>query len=154
MALEIERKFLTRGDGWRAGATPHEIRQGYLCTDVHRVVRVRLVDGRGILGIKSRLSDRSRRELEYDIPPDDARELLDQVCLRPLIEKTRWVLPVGAHTWEVDEMHGENEGLVVAEIELSHEEETFERPAWLGDEVTGDPRYLNANLAVRPFRAW
>src|SRR5690606_34031290 len=95
VALEIERKFLTRDDSWRAGATPTEIRQGYLCTDVQRVVRVRLVGERGILGIKSRLSERTRNELEYEIPAADARALLDGVCLRPIIEKTRWVVRHG-----------------------------------------------------------
>jgi CYTH domain-containing protein len=107
-----------------------------------------------VLTIKGVTSGISRLEFEYEIPRADADRLLDDLCERPLIEKTRYRVSAGGVTWEIDEFHGDNAGLVVAEVELAREDQPFERPAWLGDEVSGDPRYFNANLVAHPFREW
>jgi adenylate cyclase len=154
MANEIERKFLVRGDAWREQGTPERFRQGYLRTAGPATVRVRIAGDRGFLTIKGPTSGMTRSEYEYPIPLADAEALLDTLCARPQIEKLRTRIPSGAHTWEVDEFLGDNAGLVVAEIELRSEDEAFDRPAWLGEEVTADPRYRNAALAQRPYRRW
>lgn len=155
MGREIERKFRVRGDGWRSrsgGGQP--MRQGYLVAQEDRSVRVRVAGENARLTIKGRTRGATRAEFEFPIPLSDAREILEGLCLEPLIEKIRHRIEVGSHTWEVDEFSGANEGLVVAEIELDSEEESFERPPWLGDEVTDDPRYYNANLVRRPWGEW
>jgi adenylate cyclase len=154
MGTEIERKFLTRDDTWRAKAVGVPFRQGYLSTDPARVVRVRTMGERGVITLKSQRQGLVRGEWEYSIPKADAVELLDTLCLPPLIEKTRFHVRVGAHLWEVDEFAGENRGLVVAEIELEEPDEPFVMPPWAGDEVSDDPRYLNANLARQPYSTW
>ncbi|MEM7433835.1 MAG: CYTH domain-containing protein [Myxococcota bacterium] len=154
MGQEIERKFLIRDDGWRASATGTRFRQGFLSTEPERTVRVRLAGMVGTLTIKGKTVGATRSEFEYEIPTGDAEFLLDNLCRRPLIEKVRYVTRVGSHTWEIDVFEGENAGLVVAEIELATEDEPFERPSWLGNEVTDDPRYFNANLVESPFREW
>ena len=154
MGEEIERKFLVRDDSWRAGATGTPFRQGFLSTDPERTVRVRSAGKRGTLTIKGKSVGAWRIEYEYEIPLDDAERMLDTLCRRPLIEKTRYELPAGAHVWEVDVFEGDNEGLIVAEIELSSEDAAFERPPWLGEEVTGDPRYFNSNLVQNPYKRW
>jgi adenylate cyclase len=117
-------------------------------------VRVRIAGECGYLTVKGPTQGVSRSEFEYAIPRADAEALLDTVCERPQIEKVRWRVPAGAHTWEVDEFLGDNVGLTVAEIELSAEDERFDRPDWLGEEVTADPRYRNSALAARPFKTW
>ena len=129
--------------------------QAYLCADAERSVRVRLSEGQGFLTVKSGATRHgwSRYEFEQTIAPADAEELL-QLCLPGTVEKVRNRIPAGAHTWEVDVFHGENEGLVIAEIELASEDEAFERPDWLGEEVTGDPKYCNSMLAAHPFSRW
>lgn len=154
MVQEIERKFLVRNDAWRNNAKGTRVRQGFLCTEPERTVRVRVAGDRGTLTIKGKTVGVTRDEFEYPIPREHAEQLLDTLCLRPLIEKVRYVLREGAHTWEVDVFEGENDGLVVAEVELEREDEAFERPEWLGREVTGDPRYFNANLVENPYRNW
>ena len=154
MGVEIERKFLLRGDAWRALGQPVLLRQGYLSSNKERVVRVRIEDGQGVLTIKGRTVGASRGEWEYPIPLDEATELLDGLCERPLIEKYRRRIAFGQHVWEVDEFLGANAGLVVAEIELSSEDEAFDKPDWVGEEVTDDVRYLNANLIRHPYSAW
>lgn len=154
MGIEIERKFLLRGDAWRALGEPVLLRQGYLSSNKDRVVRVRIEGGQGVLTIKGRTVGASRGEWEYPIPLDEASELLDGLCERPLIEKYRCRIAIGPHVWEVDEFLGANAGLVVAEIELTAEDEAFDRPGWIGEEVTDDVRYLNANLIKHPFSAW
>jgi adenylate cyclase len=154
MGEEIERKFLVRADSWRDGATSARFRQGFLSVEPERTVRVRVSGSSAWLTIKGKSVGARRLEYEYEIPKGDAEELLDTLCVRPLIEKVRYAVRVGEHSWEIDVFEGENEGLVVAEIELRAEDEEFERPEWLGDEVTDDPRYFNSNLAVRPFRTW
>jgi adenylate cyclase len=153
MGLEIERKFLVRDDSWRTvEGTPY--RQGYLNSDLYRVVRVRTMGETAVLTVKGLNSGAVRREFEYAIPLVDANAMLDELCERPLIEKTRHKIELAGHIWEVDEFFGENEGLVVAEIELDAVDEDFEKPDWLGEEVTDDPRYFNSNLVLRPYTTW
>lgn len=154
MVQEIERKFLVTSDHWRQNAAGIRVRQGFLSTKPSRTVRVRVAGDRGTLTIKGKTVGATRDEFEYDIPCEQAEQLLDTLCLRPLIEKVRYLVREGAHTWEVDVFEGENAGLVVAEIELQREDEVFERPGWLGREVTDDPRYFNANLVRNPYRTW
>lgn len=154
--IEIERKFLVRSEHYKDQAQNQKsIKQGFLNSDAKRVVRVRIEDEQGTLTVKGPSKDGgiSRFEWETNIPLKDAEKLLD-LCERPLIEKIRYQIPVTDHTFEVDEFQGDNKGLVVAEIELSHREETFERPAWLGEEVTGKPEYYNSNLITHPYKNW
>lgn len=154
MGEEIERKFLVSGEAWRQTAEGTRYRQGFLSTEPERTVRVRVAGPRGSITVKGKNVGARRAEFEYEIPVADAERMLDTLCKRPLIEKVRYVLAVGAHTWEIDVFEGDNAGLVVAEIELRREDEAFERPEWVGDEVTGDPRYFNSNLVANPYRAW
>jgi adenylate cyclase len=155
MGQEIERKFLVHGDFKAEAFTSTRLTQGYLSSVPERTVRVRVQGDRGFLTVKGigNASGASRFEWEREIPVDEARELL-ALCEPGTIDKTRYLVRVGASLYEVDEFHGENTGLVIAEIELSDEAQTFERPAWLGKEVTGDPRYYNASLARRPYALW
>jgi len=145
---------LVASDHWRESAAAFEFRQGYLSTVKERTVRVRVAGRRGTLTIKGITVGAARREFEYEIPIDDARTMLDELCERPLIEKTRHVVEFGGFAWEIDEFSGVNAGLVVAEIELDHEDQDFPRPPWLAEEVTDDPRYFNANLIQEPFSTW
>jgi adenylate cyclase len=154
MGEEIERKFLVSGEAWRETAEGTRYRQGFLSTEPERTVRVRVAGTRGSITVKGKSLGARRAEFEYEIPVADAERMLDTLCKRPLIEKVRYVLGVGAHTWEIDVFEGDNAGLVVAEIELRREDEAFERPEWVGEEVTDDPRYFNSNLVANPYRAW
>lgn len=154
MAIEIERKFLVKDETWRIGRTGEAIRQGYLCAVPEQSVRVRTVGRRAFLTIKAIKGGFSRYEYEYEIPLDDASEMLDRICERPLIEKTRYTLDVSGLEWTVDVFSGDNEGLVVAEVELEREDQEIEIPRWAGREVTGEPRFLNANLFRNPYAAW
>ncbi|UCE76983.1 MAG: CYTH domain-containing protein [Gammaproteobacteria bacterium] len=155
MAIEIERKFLVRDDSWRTQADSGVFySQGYLSTDPQRCVRVRIAGERAWLNIKSAVSSLRRLEYEYEIPLSDARELLHSACPEPPVEKTRYHVEYHGHVWEVDVFEGANAGLVVAELELADEHEAFPRPAWLGDEVSDDPRYYNMNLAQVPYTQW
>lgn len=154
MGEEIERKFLVSGELWRETAEGTRYRQGFLSTEPERTVRVRVAGPRGSITVKGKNIGARRAEFEYEIPVADAERMLDTLCKRPLIEKVRYVLAVGVHTWEIDVFEGDNAGLVVAEIELRREDEAFERPEWVGDEVTDDPRYFNSNLVANPYRAW
>ena len=155
MLLEIERKFLVCGDYKASAYKSLRISQGYLCSDPARTVRVRLKDDKGFLTVKGAgdESGMSRFEWEKEISADDAKALLE-ICEPGAIDKTRHLVKAGDHTYEVDEFHGDNEGLTVAEIELSDETEDFERPSWLGKEVTGDAKYYNSALAKHPFKTW
>lgn len=152
MAVEIERKFLVTGDGWRNGSGVL-YRQGYLNRDKSRTVRVRIAGDAAFLTIKGRSVGATRAEFEYPIPVADAQALL-ALCDGPLIEKTRYRVPHAGHEWEVDVFAGDNAGLVVAELELQSESEAFAAPAWLGEEVSHDARYFNSNLATQPFCTW
>ena len=154
MGVEIERKFLLAGDAWRALGEPVLLRQGYLSSDPERTVRVRVEGGQGMLTIKGRSVGAVRGEWEYPIPLPDANDLLDRLCQQPLIEKYRRRIAVGKHLWEVDEFLGANEGLVVAEIELGAEDEAFDKPGWVGEEVTHERRYFNSSLVSLPYSRW
>lgn len=158
MANEIERKFLVLNSSWQAQSREsHRMRQGYL-TRIEQgnksSVRVRISNDKAWLNIKSSTLGIRRLEYEYAIPQDEAQEMLDLLAQGPVLEKTRYLIPFEGHTWELDVFHGANEGLVVAEIELAHEEEAFARPAWLGREVSDDPRYYNVNLINHPWTQW
>lgn len=154
MAKEIERKFLVVGDIWRKLAMGTRYRQGYLSTVKERTVRVRIIDSKAFLTVKGPTEGATRSEYEYEIPAADANEMLDDLCEKPIIEKDRYKISIDDAIWEVDEFFGVNKGLIVAEIELRSEDQPFEKPAWLGAEVTGDPKYFNANLIARPFTTW
>ncbi|NKC11367.1 MAG: CYTH domain-containing protein [Gammaproteobacteria bacterium] len=155
MAEEIERKFLVSSDDWRAQADEGtQLVQGYLETGADCTVRVRIAGEKAYLCIKGATRGISRDEFEYTIPMDDARQMLRTLAKKPYIEKRRFLVKAGPHTWEVDVFSGDNEGLTVAEIELSHADEAFVRPGWLGDEVSADPRYRNAALIEQPYKQW
>ncbi len=155
MGVEIERKFLVNGDDWRDGVERSEsMVQGYLASTDDCTVRVRLEGSIAKLNIKSAGLDIQRSEFEYDIPAADAAEILESLCGQRVVRKTRHFHPAGDHVFEIDVFEGANAGLVVAEVELASRDESFERPPWLGEEVSADPRYLNSNLATRPFNTW
>jgi len=154
MGKEIEKKFLIISDDWRRLGTGKPYCQGYLNAEKGRTVRVRTINDRGILTIKGPSVGAARLEYEYDIPIQDAREMLNELCHKPLIEKTRYKIPFAGFTWEVDEFTGENEGLIFSEIELEYEGQEFEIPPWVGKEVTDDSRYYNANLIKNPYSNW
>ncbi len=155
MGQEIERKFLVCGDFRSEANDATRIAQGYICSAPGRTVRVRIRGEKGYITVKgcSNESGVSRFEWEKEIPVEEARELMN-LCEPGVIDKTRWLVPAGAHTFEVDEFYGENEGLILAEVELGSEDETFERPDWLSTEVTGDPRYYNSALSKCPYGKW
>ncbi|WP_207262380.1 CYTH domain-containing protein [Desulfovibrio sp. Huiquan2017] len=154
MAKEIERKFLLVGDDWRGLADGTHYRQGYLNSAKERTVRVRTIDDKGFLTIKGITTGATRVEYEYEIPHAECTEMLDDLAEKPIIEKARYKIEFGGFIWEVDEFFGVNNGLVVAEIELSSEDQAFEKPSWVGEEVTGDPRYFNSNLVNNPYTTW
>jgi adenylate cyclase len=155
MATEIERKFLLASDDWRREVTEHtDLVQGYLSRSANSAIRVRINGEQAHLNVKHTVDGIHRLEYEYPIPIEDAREMLERVALRPLIDKTRHHVRRGRHLWEIDEFHGDNAGLVVAEVELSAADEDFERPAWLGKEVSDDVRYYNSNLSEHPYSQW
>lgn len=155
MAQEIERKFLVKGDFKSLATKSTRIIQGYLSSVPERTVRVRVKGDKGFITIKGigSQSGASRYEWEKEIPVDEVNELL-KICEPGVIDKTRFLVPVGKHTFEVDEFYGENEGLILAEIELSSEGESFETPNWIGQEVTGDARYYNSMLMKNPYKGW
>ncbi|MBV8047620.1 MAG: CYTH domain-containing protein [Paludibacterium sp.] len=153
MGMEIERRFLVNGDGWRGQGKTERYRQGYLSVDPARTVRVRVVGDQAWLTIKAKLTDTSRYEFEYDIPLKDAEEILNVMC--PMqVDKQRTRLTHAGMIWEVDEFFGANAGLVLAEIELPSEQTPFASPDWLGGEVTADGRFTNAWLADHPYASW
>lgn len=155
MGVEIERKFLVATDSWREQARSRSrYVQGYLSTLPGRSVRVRVADDQGWLTVKGATIGATRSEFEYAIPVEDALEMLHKLCQRPLIDKWRHLIDINGFTWEVDEFLGENNGLILAEIELASEQQEFTRPDWLGLEVTDDPRYFNASLSVTPYSVW
>lgn len=154
MSREIERKFLVVSQAYKSLARGEYVHQGFLSTEKERVVRVRIKGEKAWLTIKGLSEGASRAEFEYEIPPDDGKFMLEYLCEKPTIEKHRYLVPFAGFTWEIDEFHGENEGLVVAEIELPSEDTEFELPEWAGEEVTLDARYYNANLVKNPFKNW
>ena len=154
MGMEIERKFLVQNNSWRILASGTQYRQGYLNSAKERTVRVRTIDDKGFLTIKGITTGASRTEYEYEIPAADADAILSDLCEKPLIEKSRYKIDYEGFVWEVDEFFGENQGLIVAEVELESEDQKFEKPEWIGDEVTGDPKYFNSNLINHPYLKW
>lgn len=155
MPIEIERKYLVHPEKWKNLQKPKgEIyRQGYLLTDPHKTIRIRKTDEKGFITIKGISVGAKRQEFEYEIPKSEAEELLNQFAVSEL-SKIRYKIVFENYLWEVDEFSGDNEGLIVAEIELSDEQETFKIPEWIATEVTEDERYFNSNLTVNPFKNW
>jgi CYTH domain-containing protein len=153
MGTEIERRFHLKSDAWRGLAEGEWLKQGYLSVEPERTVRVRVKGDQAWLTLKSNISAVSRHEFEYPIPLADAETMLSTMCPM-LVEKKRYRIPLGGHVFEVDEFFGQNAGLVLAEVELAGEEETYPRPDWLGDEVTLDTRYTNAYLSKHPWPTW
>lgn len=155
MPIEIERKFLLANEDWREEVQrSSRIRQGYLGKIDKASVRIRVQGETANINVKSATLGMRRMEYEYDIPLTEAEEMLDQLCQQPQVDKTRYIVEKGKHIWEIDEFYGDNEGLMVAEVELDSEEESFEKPQWIGEEVTADPRYYNVNLIKHPFCKW
>jgi len=154
MAKEIERKFLVQKGVWRPKSQGHYCRQGYLSTVKERVVRVRVVGDMGFLTIKGITEGFSRLEFEYEIPERDAHQLLDTLCEPPLIEKTRYQEEYRGLNWEIDVFEGDNEGLILAEVELKRINQQIDPPKWIGEEVSHDSKYFNSNLAVHPYSSW
>ena len=154
MAKEIERKFLVRGNTWRGQDGGKRYRQGYLSIVKERTVRVRTTGDKGFITIKGMSVGATRSEYEYEIPLADANEMLDRLCERPLIEKTRYRVSHEDLVWEIDEFEGDNRGLIIAEAELKDETQSVTLPGWIGQGVTDDPRYFNANLVANPFSKW
>ena len=155
MGLEIERKYLVVNDQWRdAVVSKSRLQQGYLANQANASVRVRVSDDRAWLNVKSTTVGISRHEFEYEIPLQDAREMLQHVAEKPFIDKTRYRVRHGEHIWDLDLFAGENAGLVVAEVELESESQPFELPPWVGDEVSDDTRYYNVNLVRHPYSRW
>jgi len=154
MGTEIERKFLVKDNTFKQLAGGTRYRQGYLNSAKERVVRVRTIDDKGFLTVKGITTGATRVEYEYEIPLKDADDMLNELCEKPLIEKNRYKIDRGNLTWEVDEFFGENQGLVLAEVELESEAQRFDQPEWIGVEVTGDPKYFNSNLIQNPYKNW
>jgi adenylate cyclase len=154
MGLEVERKFLVTGEGWRSLGEPISIRQGYLSTEPLRTVRVRVAGERAWLTVKGISIGASRLEFEYPIPLRDAADMLEGFCEQPVLEKRRTRIRLGEVVWEVDEFLGENRGLIVAEVELREAGQSLTIPDWIGAEVTGDPRYYNSHLRAEPYSHW
>jgi len=154
MGTEIERKFLLRDDSWRTGAQGTLYRQGYLSSTPGRTVRVRVAGQEAWLTIKGPMEGLVRAEYEYPLPLGDAIVLLANLCEPALIEKTRYEVTFSGDRWEIDEFHGANEGLVVAELELERADQSFQAPRWLGAEVSDNPMYFNSRLAKYPYKLW
>lgn len=153
MGVEIERKFLVKGDQWRNLAQGELYRQGYIPT-LESTVRIRVIRDRGFITIKGMTQGISRAEFEYEIPIEDATQMLDQLCKPPLIEKYRHKIELNGLVWEVDEFLGVNRGLTIAEVELKSADQAIELPDWIGEDVSHDPRYYNSNLAQHPYTTW
>lgn len=154
MALEIERKFLVKNQRWKRQSQALRCRQGYLYTGPPTAVRVRIINGVASLTLKSSVSSTERAEYEYNIPLSDAEEILATLCDGTIVEKTRHIVIHQGLRWEIDVFEGLNKGLVIAELELEDVHQKFQRPDWLGEEVSDDPRYLNACLARHPYASW
>ena len=153
MPQEIERKYLVKGNKWRALADGVFYCQGYIATVGKQTVRIRIIGDRGFLTIKGASKGQTRAEFEYQIPVEEAKEMLDTLCDRPLIEKKRYKIIHDNLTWEVDEFSGQNQGLIIAEVELESEDQEITLPDWIDREVT-DPKYYNANLVKHPYSQW
>ena len=154
MGKEIERKFLVKDDTFRSLAEGTRYCQGYLNSAKERIVRVRTIGNKGFLTIKGITTGATRVEYEYEIPVKEAEAMLDDLCEKPLIEKNRYKIGYKGFVWEVDAFFGENMGLILAEVELESEDQHYIKPDWIGEEVTGDPKYFNSNLIQHPYKNW
>ena len=154
MAVEIERKYLIDSEKLGTLKNANRIKQGYITTNKDAVVRVRVKNDKGYLTIKSSNIGASRLEFEYEIPLVEANEMLDKLCQKPIIDKNRYIVDFANHIWEIDIFYGDNEGLVIAEVELEDENEHIELPLWIKEEVTGDVKYYNSNLMSYPYNKW
>ena len=154
MSKEIERKFLVKNLDWKSQAKGTLYRQGYLNSEKERTVRVRTIDEKSFITVKGITTGVTRMEFEYEIPFADATQMLDKLVEKPIIEKYRYKLAQDGLVWEIDEFLGDNEGLVVAEVELADAQQALVRPDWLGEEVSADPRYFNNNLVANPYKNW
>ena len=155
MPVEIERKYLLRNNDWRLQADEGTAYvQGYLIGSKQASVRLRIEGDKAFLNIKSATLSVSRKEYEYPVPMEEAQEILDTLCEAPLIEKTRYFIHQDGLKWEIDEFSGENQGLIVAEVELDSEDQQIELPSWCGKEVSDDPRYYNVSLVKQPYSKW
>jgi adenylate cyclase len=154
MGKEIERKFLVKNHDFKKLGRGVLIKQGFLSSEIDRVVRIRIMGNEAFLTIKGKSTGASRTEFEYEIPLEDAGIMINDLCEKPIIEKIRYRIFAANVVWEVDEFKGLNEGLIIAEVELSSEDQLFDIPDWVGNEVTGDPRYYNANLIHSPYITW
>ena len=154
MGLEIEKKFLVKDSSWKQQAAGVYYRQGYLSSQPARVVRIRTIEDKAYLTIKGKSVGAARSEYEYEIPYEEALEMLNQICEKPVIEKIRYKIMYQDLLWEVDEFEAENKGLVIAEVELENEYQNIDLPPWIGEEVTMDERYYNSNLIKNPFSKW
>jgi CYTH domain-containing protein len=154
MAKEIERKFLVNDNRYRQLAEPLFYRQGYLSTDWHHIVRVRIKPGSAFLAVKGTTNGVTRTEYEYEIPISEAEHILAEICQKPIIEKDRYNVIIGGLKWDIDEFHGANEGLVIAEVELEEENQQIKLPEWVGQEVSHEPKYYNSNLVQNPYCKW
>lgn len=154
MAVEIEKKFLLNHFPESLLKNPVYISQGYIPHSREGVIRIRIFGDQGFITFKSRTVNAARLEFEYPVPADDAKQMMDLFCLKPVIEKNRFHYDFKGFTWEIDCFTGDNQGLIVAEIELSHVDQPFEKPDWIGKEVTGDPRFFNSNLVNHPYNTW
>ncbi len=154
MGKEIEKKFLLKNNAWRSLSKGTMCRQGYLNSSRERTVRIRIIDDRGFLTVKGITRDAERMEYEYEIPMIEAETMLNTLCEKPLIEKIRYRIEYRGFVWEVDEFLGSNKGLVLAEVELKSKAQHFEKPEWIGEEVTEDPKYFNSNLVRNPYSKW
>ena len=155
MAIEIEKKFLVINENWRQSVNKSiSYVQGYFSTDESCSIRIRISDGDASLNIKSATLGITRSEYDYPVPLKDAKEMLETLCIKPLIEKIRYYVPVDNHIWEIDVFSGDNEGLVVAEVELESTNEIIDLPDWIGEEVSHDPRYYNICLVDNPYKNW
>ena len=154
MPLEIERKYLVDLEKLGTLENGNRIKQGYLSTNKDAVVRVRVKNDKAYLTIKGSNIGATRLEFEYEIPVDEANEMLDKLCQKPVIDKTRYLIEYENHTFELDIFYGDNDGLVVAEVELLDENETIKLPSWIKEEVTSDERYYNSNLMKNPYKNW
>ena len=154
MATEIERKFLVNSDEYKKLALPVYYRQGYLSASTTSVVRVRIAGKKAYLTIKGKTKGLTRDEFEYEIPVVEANEMLSKMAITTIIEKNRYIIEFAGNTWEVDEFLGDNTGLVIAEIELQSENTSFDKPAWIEKEVSGESRYFNSSLSQNPYKNW
>lgn len=154
MGLEIERKFLIKNDNWKSYIKEEvQIKQGYLNSEKERTVRVRIYNDKGVITVKGKNNNLTRKEFEYTIPLDDALQML-QLAEKPIIEKTRYIIYNNKNTWEIDVFDGINKGLIIAEIELESEFQEIDIPDWIGKEVSTDPKYYNASLISNPYNNW